>query len=80
MYIHVHSASSHALPTKKLIALHDCIYLCVWVTCLDHVFLYTSALVAAQNGEQFVVRNEEKARKGVPLGVQVVVETLLTSL
>lgn len=47
---------------------------------LDHVFLYTGALMAPEDREQLIVRDEEKSREGVPLGVQVVIETLLTSL
>ena len=49
-------------------------------THLDHVLLDARALVAAKNGEQLVVRDEEEAGEGVPLGVQVVVEALLAAL
>lgn len=47
---------------------------------LDHVFLDTGALMAAQDGEQFIIRNEEEPREGISLGVQVVIEALLAAL
>ena len=47
---------------------------------LDHVFLDTGALMAAQDGEQLIIRNEEEPREGISLGVQVVIETLLAAL
>ena len=47
---------------------------------LDHVFLHTGGVWAAEDGEQFVVRDEEESGEGVPLAVQVVVQTLLAPL
>lgn len=32
---------------------------------LNHVFLYTLRIIASQNAEQFVVRQEEEPREGV---------------
>ena len=49
-------------------------------THLDHVLLDTGALMAAEDGEQLVVRDEEEAGKGISLGVEVVVEALLAAL
>lgn len=40
---------------------------------LDHVLLNTGALMAAKNGEKLIIRDEEKARKGVSLGVKVII-------
>ena len=36
--------------------------------------------MAAQDGEQLIIRNEEEPREGISLGVQVVIETLLAAL
>ena len=36
--------------------------------------------MAPEDREQLIVRDEEESREGVPLGVQVVIEALLTSL
>lgn len=47
---------------------------------LDHVLLHTSRLTAAQNTEQLIVRNEEKTWESVPLGIKVIIKTLLTPL
>ena len=57
-----------------------CIHMIQMCACLDNVFLYTSAFMTAENGQQLVVGDEEEAGKGVPLGVEVVVEALLTAL
>jgi len=43
------------------------------------VFLHTARIAASQNAQQLVVRNEEEAREGVALGVEVVVERLLAA-
>lgn len=32
---------------------------------LNHVFLHTLGIVASQNAEQFVIRQEEEPREGV---------------
>ena len=52
----------------------------IYVPDLNHVFLHARGLAAAEDGEQLVVGDEEESREGVPLGVQVVVETLLALL
>ena len=36
--------------------------------------------MAAQDGQQFIIRDEEEARKSIPLGVQVVIKALLAAL
>jgi len=44
------------------------------------VLLYAVRVATSQNAQQLVVRDEEKARERVALGVQIVVERLLTAL
>jgi len=36
--------------------------------------------MAAQDGEQLIIRNEEEPREGISLGVQVVIEAFLAAL
>ena len=47
---------------------------------LDHMFLDTFRIAAAQNAEQLIVRDEEESREGVPFGVEVIVQRFLTFL
>ena len=64
----------HALLTPdQLQGLHVVVH-------LDDMLLHAAGITAAQNAQQLVVRDEEEARKGVALRVQVVVQTLLTLL
>eukprot|EP00968_Pinguiococcus_pyrenoidosus_P001317 scaffold58_cov256-Pinguiococcus_pyrenoidosus.AAC.12 len=44
---------------------------------LEHVDLNAGGVAGAQHGEQLIVGDEEEAREGVPLGVQVVAQGLL---
>lgn len=47
---------------------------------LDHVFLDTLWVWAAQYGEQLIIRYEKEARKGISLGIQVVIQRFLAFL
>lgn len=47
---------------------------------LDHVLLNTGSVTTPQDAEQFIIRDEEEARKRIPLRVQVVIKTLLAPL
>ena len=45
---------------------------------LDHVFLHALWIMASQNRKQFIIRDKEEPWKGIPLRVQVIIQTLLT--
>lgn len=53
---------------------------CGLILYLNHMLLDTGRVTTPQYAEQFIIRNEEEARKSITLGIQVVIETLLASL
>ena len=44
------------------------------------MLLDTGRVTTPQYAEEFIIRYEEEARKSIPLGVQVVLKTLLAPL
>ena len=44
---------------------------------LNHVFLDTSALVAPQNGEQLIIRDEEETWECISFRIKIVIQRFL---
>jgi hypothetical protein len=49
-------------------------------TDLNHMFLHAGRIVTSKNWQQLVIRDEEKSRKRISLGVQIIIQTFLTFL
>lgn len=41
------------------------------------MFLDTLRIMAAKNGKQLIIRDEEKSREGISFRIQVIIQTLL---